>query len=68
MDGLPAEETPSKAHFVILVDSVYRSSKSCYPQVILEECGYMVKNETTKIFLTEKFFDSDLNFNFGYDS
>ena len=45
--GLPAEETPLTAHLIILVDSVYRRSKSYYSQVILEECKYMVKNETS---------------------
>ena len=29
---------------VILIDSVYRGGKSYYPQVILEECKYIVKD------------------------
>ena len=52
---------------IILVDSVYRSNKSCYPKVILEECKYMVKNETAR-FIAENFFDSDFNSNFDYIS
>ena len=50
-DGLRAEETTWKAYLIILVDSVYRSNKSSYPQVILEEYKYMVRNETTKRFI-----------------
>ena len=50
-DGLPAEETTWKAYLIILVDSVYRSNKSSYPQVILEDCKYIVKNEATKRFM-----------------
>ena len=53
---------------IILVDSVYRSNKSSYPQVILEECKYMVRNETTKIFIAQYLFDSDFNSNSNYVS
>lgn len=48
-DGLPAEETLCKAYLIILVYLVYRSNKSCYLQVTLEECKYM--DETTKRFI-----------------
>ena len=62
-EGLTAEETPRTAHSIILVDSIYRRNKSYYPQVILEECKYMVKNETTERYITENLFDSDSYFN-----
>ena len=29
---------------VILIDSVYRKDKDCYPQVFLEECKYVAKD------------------------
>ena len=66
-EGLTAEETPRTAHSIILVDSIYRRNKSYYPQVILEECKYMVKNETTKRYITEDLFDSDSYFNCNSD-
>ena len=66
-DGLPAEETLCKAYLTILVDSVYRSNKSCFPQVILEKCKYMVKNEIAR-FIAENFFDSNFNSNSDYVS
>ena len=46
--------------------SIYRRNKSYYPQVILEECKYMVKNET-KRYITENLFDSDSYFNCNSD-
>ena len=67
-DGLPAEETTFKAYLIILIDSVYRSNESGYPQVISEEGEYIVKNETTKRFIAEKLFDSDFNSNCDYVS
>ena len=65
-ERLPAEEIPWTAHSIILVDSIYRRNKSYYPQVILEECKYMVKNET-KRYITENLFDSDSYFNCNSD-
>ena len=66
-EGLPVEETPWTAHSIILVDLIYRTNKSYYPQVILEECKYMVKNETTKRYITGNLFDSDSYFNCNSD-
>ena len=67
-DGLPVEETTWKAYLIILVDSVYKSNKSSYPQVILEECKYMVRNETTKRFIASNLLDSDFDSNSDYVS
>ena len=53
---------------IILADSIHKSNESGYPQVILEECKYMVKNETTKRFIAEILFDSDFNSNSDYVS
>ena len=52
---------------IILVDSVHKGNESGYPQVILEECKYMVKNET-KRFIAEILFDSDFHSNSDYVS
>lgn len=39
-------------HLKMLI--VYRSNKkSCYPQVFLEGCKYMVKDKTVKKYITE---------------
>ena len=52
----------------VLVNLVYKSNKSGYPQVILEDCKYMVRNETTKRFIAENLFDFDFNSNSDYVS
>ena len=51
----------------ILVDSIYRRNKSYFYQAILGEIKYMVKNETTKRFITKNVFDSDSYFNCNSD-
>ena len=66
-EGLSVEETPWTGHSIILVDSIYRRNKSYYPEVILEECKYMVKTEITKRYITENLFDSDSYFNSNSD-
>ena len=38
---------------LILVDSVYKSEKSYYPQGLLEECKYLVKDKEIKSFITK---------------
>lgn len=52
------ETTPYAAHLVILSASVYRSTKSCYPQVLLENCKNKVIDKTIKRYMTEHLFDS----------
>ena len=38
---------------VILIDSVFRTSKSYYPQVFLEYCKYAVKEKKMSEYITD---------------
>ena len=40
---IPNEDCNFICLSLILTDSVFRIGKSCYPQVSLEECKYIVK-------------------------
>ena len=42
-DRIPKEGSECICLSVILTDSVYRTGKNYYPQVFLEECKYVVK-------------------------
>ena len=46
-DKVPEECSQCICLSVILIDSVCRSGKSCYPQVFLEECKYIAKEKKT---------------------
>ena len=49
---IPIEDSQFIRLSVILVDSVYRKDKNCYPQVLfLEECKYVVKEKRRQILL-----------------
>ena len=47
----------------LLIQFIEEIKASVTPQVVLGECKYMVKNETTKRYITENLFDSDACFN-----
>ena len=51
-EGLPPEKTKSITS-TILIDSVFRIDKTCYPQELLEECKHKIKEKTVKTFITE---------------
>ena len=36
-----------------MIDSVFRTVKNCYPQVLLEECKYLVKEKTMPEYITD---------------
>ena len=40
---IPKEDPQCICLSIILIDSVYRKNKDCYPKVFLEECKYEVK-------------------------
>ena len=42
---IPTEGPQFIALSVILIDSVFRTSKNYYPQVVLQECKYNVKQK-----------------------
>ena len=44
---IPREGSQFICLSVILIDSVFRTGKNYYPQVFLEECKYVVKENTT---------------------
>ena len=52
---MPKEKAPCKCLSIIMLDSVIKASKKCYPQTLLEECKY--EYEKIKI---ENFIDEDL--------
>ena len=37
-----------------MIDSVYRKDENYYPQVLLEECKYVVKERKMFVFITDK--------------
>ena len=51
----PKENTPYKSLSLIMLDSVIRVNKMYYPQTLLEECKYEIKNKMGK------FISGDLN-------
>ena len=53
--GMPKEEASHKCLSLIMVDSVVKAKKKCYPQTHLEECKYQPKK--TKM---ENLIDDDL--------
>ena len=36
-----------------MIDSVFRTGKNCYPQVVLEECKYVVKEKKIPNYITD---------------
>ena len=52
------ETTPYATHLLILSASVYRSTESCYPQVLLENCKNIAIDKTVKRYMTEHLFHS----------
>ena len=38
---MPKEEAPCKCLSIIMIDSVIKAKKKCYPQKLLEECKYI---------------------------
>ena len=41
---VPKEKAPCKFLSIIMLDSVIKVNKKCYPQTLLEECKYANKN------------------------
>ena len=47
---------------MILIDSIYRSDKSYYPQILLDERKYKVNDKITYRFITEEITDFEPKF------
>ena len=45
-DGIPKEGSYCISLSVLLIDSVFKICKNCYPQVFLKECKYIIKEKT----------------------
>ena len=50
---MPKEDSKYICLSVILIDSVFRTGKNYYPQVFLEECKYVVKEEKIPKYIIE---------------
>ena len=50
---IPKEGSQSIRLLVALIDSVHRKDKDYYPQVLLEECKYVVKERKMSKFVTD---------------
>ena len=50
---IPKEGSQSICLLVTLIDSVYRKDKYYYPQVLLDECKYVVKERKMSKFITD---------------
>lgn len=47
---------------MILIDSIYRSDKSYYPQILLDERKYKANDKITYRFITEEISDFEPKF------
>ena len=52
-DKIPKEGSQFISLSVILIDSVFRTDKTYYPQVFLEECKYVVKENKMPEYITD---------------
>ena len=52
-DGIPKEGSHYICLSVILIDSVFKIWKTCYSQVFLEECKYIVKEKKLVRYFTD---------------
>ena len=56
---MPKEKTPCKCLSIIMVDSVIRVNKKCYPETLLEECKYIQEKIKTENYINEDLEDSE---------
>ena len=50
---MPKEGSQCICLSVVLIDSVYRTGKNYYPQGVLEECIYVVKEKKMPEYITD---------------
>ena len=55
---MPKESASYKCFSLIIIDSIMKVSKKCYPQILLEECKYEIKNTKMENLIND---DLDLN-------
>ena len=56
---MPKEKAPCKCLSIIMIDSVIKASKKCYPQTFLEECKYMQEKIKIENYINEDLENSD---------
>ena len=50
---IPKEDTWFICLSVVWIDSIFRAGKNCYPQVLLEECKYVMKAKKIHNYITD---------------
>ena len=58
---MPQEKAPCKCLSIIMIDSVIKANKKCYPQTLLEECKYVQEKIKTENYIDEELEKSDSN-------
>ena len=56
---MPKEKAPCKCLLIIMIDSVIKANKKCYPQTFLEECKYIQEKIKTENYINNDLEDSD---------
>ena len=51
---MPKEKAPYKCLSIIMIDSVIKANKKCYPQPLLEECKYIQEKMKTENYIDEE--------------
>ena len=51
---MPKEKAPYKCLSIIMIDSVIKANKKCYPQPLLEECKYIQEEMKTENYIDEE--------------
>ena len=50
---IPKEKVPCKCLTIIMIDSVIKANKKCYPQTFVEECKYIQEKIQTENYTNE---------------
>ena len=56
---MPKEKAPCKCLSIIMIDSVIKTNKKCYPQTLLEECKYIQEKIKIENYINEDLEDSE---------
>ena len=52
---MPKEKAPCKRFSIIMLDSVIKANKQCYPQTLLEECKHVQEKIKTENHIDDDF-------------
>ena len=56
---MPKEKAPCKCFSIIIIDSVIKTNKKCYPQTLLEECKFTQEKIKLENYINEDLEDSE---------